>query len=110
MRLELAPTLIFQDHAVPQGTRLTGWAALVHALAIQAPVRHFSCVSERHVRGNQRRETPWTVFDKRYWPGNTLADHLSFALRHEPIDLLILKRLFEAAPKATVEDFVRAAA
>ena len=50
-----------------------------------------------------------TVFDKRYWAGDTFADQLTFALRHEHIDLLILKRIFDAAPEAEVEAFVRAA-
>jgi hypothetical protein len=110
MDIENAPPPTFQDQLVPEGTRLAGWAALVHALRIQAPARHLSCVSEKHVRGNQRQEGPWSVFDKRYWPGETFADHLGFALRHEPIDMLILKRVFDAVPQAEVEAFVRAAA
>ena len=43
------------------------------------------------------------------WPGDDFADHLSFALRHEDIDLLILKRVFEAVPQAEIEAIVRAA-
>ncbi len=88
---------------------LAGWAALVHALAIPAPVRRLSCVSEKHVSGSHRREGAWTIFDKRYWPGDTFAEHLSFALRHEDIDLLILKRVFEAVPEIEVAALVRAA-
>lgn len=99
----------FQENALPDGTKLAGWAALVHALSVNAPVRRPSCVSDKHVRGSQREEDPWHIFDKRYWPGDTFADHLSFALRHENIDLLILKRVFEAVPQADMEAFVRAA-
>jgi hypothetical protein len=109
MRLESAPITVFQENTVPGGTMLAGWAALVHALAIPAPVRRLSCVSEKHVSGSHRQEGPWTIFDKRYWPGDTFADHLSFALRHEDIDLLILKRVFEAVPEAEVAALVRAA-
>ena len=101
--------MIFRDNTIPDGSRLAGWAALVHALAIAAPVRRSSCVSEQYIRGNRRQEHAWTVFDKRYWPGDTLADHLAFALRHEDLDLLILKRVFEAAPQAEIEALVRAA-
>ena len=90
MRLEPAPIVIFQENTVPGGTRLAGWAALVHALAISVPVRRLSCVSEKHVSGSHRREGSWTVFDKRYWPGDTFADHLNFALRHEDIAILNL--------------------
>lgn len=109
MRLNPAPITVFQEKTVPDGTRLAGWAALVHALAIPGPVRRPSCVSEQHVRGSHREEGAWAVFDKRYWPGDDFADHLSFALRHEDIDLLILKRIFEAVPHAEIEAIVRAA-
>jgi len=109
MRLAPTPFAVFQEKTIPDGTRLAGWAALVQALALPGPVRRPSCVSEQHVRGSHREEGAWTVFDKRYWPGDTFADHLTFALRHEDIDLLILKRVFEAVPQAEVEAIVRAA-
>src|SRR5215471_1927012 len=109
MRLESAPVPVFQDNTIPAGCRLAGWAALVHALAIAVPVRRPSCVSVQHIGGSRRRGRAVAVFDKRYWPGDTFADHLTFALRHENLDLLILKRVFDAAPQAEIEAFVRAA-
>ena len=98
MKLSNEPTAVFQERTVPAGARLAGWAALVHSLKIQVPVRHPSFVSEQHIRGSRREEGLGTLFDKRYWPGESFADHLTFALRHEEIDLLILKRVFEAVP------------
>lgn len=109
MRLNLAPITAFQESVVPDDTRLVGWAGLVQALSIKAPVRRPNCVSDRHVRGSQREEGVWRVFDKRYWPGDSFADHLTFAFRHEDLDLLILKRAFEAVPPSAVEEIVRAA-
>ncbi|MBK9169563.1 MAG: Fic family protein [Bryobacterales bacterium] len=109
MELELDTIPVFQDKALPGDARLAGWAALTHALGIAAPVRRPACVSQHHVKGSHRREDEWLVFDKRYWPGETLADHLSFALRHEDIDLLILKRVFDAVPQDAIEAMVRAA-
>jgi hypothetical protein len=109
MQLEPDTIAIFQDRTVPDGTRLAGWAALTHALSIAAPVRRGACVSGQHVRGSHREEEGWTVFDKRYWPGDGLDDHLGFALRHEDIDLLIVKRVCDAAPAAAIEAMVRAA-
>ena len=108
MRLDLETPVSFQEELVPKGAQLAGLAALVQALGIQAPVRQSSCVSEKHIGGSQREEGGFRVFDKRYQPGNQLADHLTFALRHENIDLLILKRAFEAVPKAALEAYVRA--
>src|SRR5438445_7196849 len=109
MHLDTASTPIFQERTVPDGTKLAGWAALARAFAIRAPVRRPSCVSDKHVSGSRRQDGDWTVFDKRYWPGDTFADHLTFALRHERIDFLILKRVFDVAPPAEMEAFVRAA-
>lgn len=109
MNLTAADVPVFQEKTVPQGTKLAGWARLVQALGISAPVRSPACVSDQHVRGSSREEGPWRVFDKRYWPGETFADHLTFGLRHEGIDLLVLKRAFDAASREEVETMVRAA-
>ena len=107
LRLEAGGVSVFQERTVPAGSRLAGWSLLCHALRIAAPVRAPACVAELHIRGSSRREGEWHVFDKRYWPGDTFADHLSFALRHEEIDLLVLKRIFEAVPRREIEAFVR---
>jgi Fic/DOC family len=109
MRLEFETPMPFQGESVLKGTQLAGWAALVQALGLQAPVRRPSCVSEKHIRGSKREEGYWRVFDKRYQPGDQFTDHLAFGLRHENIDLLILKRAFNAAPKAALEEYVRSA-
>jgi hypothetical protein len=109
MRLEKPQTDIFQERMIPQGARLAGSAALVHELSIAAPVRRPSCVAEQHVSGSRRREAEWTVFDKRYWPGDSFADHLTFFLRHDDADFLVLRRIFEAVPQTEVEALVRAA-
>ncbi len=107
MLLKLETPVSFHDEIVPKGTQLAGWAALVQALDLQAPVRRPSCVSEKHIGGSQREEGGFRVFDKRYQPGNQFTDHLAFALRHENINLLILKRAFEAASKADLEEYAR---
>ena len=58
----------FQDEPLPEGASLAGWAALVSAFGIPAPVRNPTCISKRHVRGNVRADGIWQVYDKRYWP------------------------------------------
>jgi len=107
MLLKLETPASFQDEIVPKGTQLAGWAALVQALGLQAPVRQPSCVSRKHIGGSRREQGRFRIFDKRYQPGDQFADHLAFALRHENIDLMILKRAFEAEPKADLEEYVR---
>ena len=100
---------IFQERTVPRDTRLAGWAALVETFHIQVPVRAPTAVSKQHIKGSRRVEGEWTVLDKRYWPGESVADQLDFALRNEYLDLLVLKRLFQAIPQETVTAFVTSA-
>ena len=109
MRLQKSDAGPFQHRTIPLNTRLVGAAALVTGLSITAPVRRPSCVANHHVSGSRRRDGAWTVFDTRYWPGDEFADHLAFILKHEDIDLLVLKRIFDAVPQATVEALVRTA-
>ena len=109
MELDFQAPLAFQDRRVPKSTRLAGWAALAHGLGIQAPVRRPSGVAEGYVSGSHRTEDGWRIFDKRYWPGHKVTDHLTFALRHELLDLLVLKRVFDAIPAAVLTAFVREA-
>jgi hypothetical protein len=73
MRLELILAHTFQENLVPEKTKLVGWAALVQAMSLKAPVHKPSCVSDKHVRGSQREEGIWRVFDKRYWPGDNVT-------------------------------------
>jgi hypothetical protein len=108
VKLEKPVKGVFQDRSVPAGTRLAGLSALSHELAIAAPVRWPSAVSEQYVSGSRRQVDGWAIFDKRYWPGDSFTGHLTFALRHEHIDLLILKRIFDAAPQTEIEALVRA--
>jgi hypothetical protein len=107
MQLNGSQVAYFQDMPAPAGTELAGWAALVHTLGFKAPMREPSCISEKHVGGSQRMDGPWRVFDKRYKAGGDVTDHLTFALRHEAIDLLVFKRALEAVPAEAITDFVR---
>jgi len=109
MKLDLDPPATFRDRFIPKGARLAGMAALVHGLDVAAPVRRLCAVAAGHVRGSTREEDGWTVFDKRYWPGETVTDHLRFALRHEWFDPLVLKRVFDSLPPADMAAFIRAA-
>lgn len=107
MKLDLKPQLPFQDTLLPKETTLAGYAALVQAFDIQAPVRSPVCVSEHHIRGSMRHDGSWQIYDKRYRPNeDTLAAHLAFALKQEELDLLILKRLFDIVPADAIKAYV----
>lgn len=109
MKLAIEQPAFFREEPVPENARLAGWAALVHALAIDAPLRRFSCVSEKHVGGTRRIAGKWAIHDKRFAPDDTINGHLAFALRHEIIDLLVLKRVFLAIDAQVIIALVREA-
>lgn len=99
----------FQERTVPAEAKLCGWAYLVQTYRIEAPVRNPSVVSSQHVKGTRRVEAGWHVFDKRFWPGDSFGDQLGFALRHENLDLLVLKRIFDAVLPSTMEEYIQSA-
>jgi len=99
----------FQGEMLPDGTRLIGLSALVCALKVDVPVRTICSVSKRHVLGGCKVDDQWKVFDKRFFLGDTFGDHLTFALKHENIDLLVLKRVFDAIAPEEMELYVKSA-
>lgn len=108
MSLQLERVTYFQHEPIPDHAQLAGWSALVQGLEISVPVRHPSCVSTRHIKNSIRETSHWRIFDKRYAPAATTLDHLIFALRHESIDLLVLKRALERIPPEDLCSFIRA--
>lgn len=107
MKLDIGNPSYLQNELVPEGTRPAGFAAIVHAFSVRAPVRTAAAISHQHVSGNRRQDGIWEVYDKRYQPDDTLEGHLGFALRHEPIDLLVLKRILDAVPEEALIAFIR---
>lgn len=97
-----------QYEQVPNNTNIAGWAAIVQHLGVDAPLRRFACISEKHVSGNRRTEGNWEIFDKRYMPEDSLTSQLNFAFRHELIDPLIMKRVFDLFPEKELTEFIRA--
>ena len=101
---------IFQERHVPARAQLAGYTALAQAFAVDAPVRHPACVSANFVKGERVLVDGWTVHDRRAMPAdNDFAGHLAFALRNERVDLLLLRRIFEASGPTPVEEYVRSA-
>ena len=107
MRLELGTPASFQGALIPKASQLAGFAALAQALGLQAPVRRPCCVAAKHIGGGRRKQGGFHIFDKRYRPRDRVIDHLTFALRYENIDLLVLKRIFKSLSRAVLEDGIR---
>jgi len=83
-----------------------GYAALVDALDLSVPLpRRLTCVSPK----NQRlKEDGVSIMSNSAWPGDTVIDHLVFALKYEGVNLRVLKRAFLKTGPAEITDYVQA--
>lgn len=84
---------VFHERSTPEQGYLVGYAALLHAYDLQVPLPDLlSIISHKH----KQYVTPhWRVFTPRHRPNDTLMGHLTFAFKHEGIELSLLKKLFE---------------
>ncbi len=85
--------------------RLAGYAALIEQYDLDViPNWHTSVVT---IRGIHRIDSLGgiikEVYPSRYWPGETLGDHLEFALKYDGTNLAILASLFQ---KVSEDDFL----
>ncbi len=83
---------VFHERILPESGYLVGYAALMnlYELPIVAPDL-LSMISNKH---KQYQTDLWKVFTPRHMPEDTLAGHLTFALKYEGIELGLLKQLF----------------
>ena len=99
------PVTVFHGRALPERATPAGYAALIDAFGLRAPLpRTLSATSERH---RVKNEPGWRILTPRHAPSPDLEGHLTFALKYEGLDLAILKRLFAAVPPAEIEAIVR---
>ncbi len=106
MKLPSKKTSFFQDRHIPANTSLLGYSALVQAFDVQAPVRHPSCLLASRTLHGRKQQEDWIVFDNKYAVDETVEGHLVFAVKHENLDLLVLKRIFDSIPEKVVENYV----
>lgn len=96
---------VFHERSTPEEGYLTGYAALMHAYDLQAPLPDLlSIISHKH---KQYTTPEWRVFTPRHRPEDTLMGHLTFAYKYEGIDLGLLKKLFEKIPAHELAEFIK---
>ena len=78
---------------------------MIDAYDLNVPLpRRLSATGERH---RFLAQAGWRIYSPSYAPPPSLAGHLTFALKHEGLDLAVLKRLFAATGPAPIEAMVR---
>lgn len=101
------PVSLFRGRSLPESEAwLAGYAALIHTFDLKGPLpEKLAAISHQHKRYDTHE---WSIYTPRYKPEDTLESHLTFALKHEGIDLLILKLLFQTIDPHAIEAWVRA--
>lgn len=75
------------------GATFAGYAALILGHELKVPAPDFLCaIRTKHTQCTRDR---WRLYTPRHKPEDTLKGHLTFALKHEGVDLAVLKALFE---------------
>jgi Fic/DOC family len=100
------PVTIFHGSRLPERATPVGYAALidVHELRVPMP-RTLSAIGPRH---KEYEQDGWHIYTPRHAPLASLEGHLTFALKYEGLDLLVLKALFQATGPESIEAIVKA--
>ncbi|MFP4432641.1 MAG: Fic family protein [Spirochaetaceae bacterium] len=106
----------FRDIPLPVSLAPAGYASIIATDVPDVPIPYTLCgvVGNHHPPADPKYSAGgsprvgWRLFSPRYYPGDTLADHLTFALKYEGVNLIVLKALFSEIDAAVVQAFVRA--
>jgi hypothetical protein len=100
------PITVLHERRLPERATPAGYAALVDAYSLDAPIPLTLCATG--TRHKTLASDGWRILTPRHAPQATLEGHLTFALKHEGLNLAVLKRLFLAVPSAELAALVRA--
>ncbi|PHR56552.1 MAG: cell filamentation protein Fic [Arcobacter sp.] len=84
----------FQSEVLPQNCSLIGYSWLLEHFCISLPLRVLSCISSKRLKVQTIKKGSWIVYDAQLMFEEDSFSHLEFALKHETIDLLLLKSIF----------------
>ncbi len=94
----------FHGRALPESGRPAGYAALVEKYKLPVPLpSRLTAIAERHVKASTEE---WQILTPRHQPADTLAGHLTFALKWEGVELGILGALFKTVKAEEIAQIV----
>ena len=99
-------TLIFRERRLPEIATPIGYAALIEIYKLRVPLP----MMLRAIGGHHKtyKKENWEILTPRHCPESSLEGHLVFALKHEGVDLGVLKKLFEEVSPTKIEGMVSA--
>ena len=100
------PIGVFRERHLPETAQPVGYAALIWAYDLSVPLpRNLTAIGSRH---RFIEQDGWRILSPRYLPDATLEGHLTFALKHEGLDLAVLKTLFAKTGPDAIAELVKA--
>lgn len=89
--------------------RLAGYSELIARYGLdEFPNWHRSFVSRSNLHKiDSRAGITVETYPSRYWPGESLGDHLEFSLKYDGVNLTVLSSIFEQAPKAELLKYIK---
>lgn len=91
---------IFDHYPVPAGVTYAGYAFLISDYDLKVPLPDMvSGIGTKHKNFTVEN---WRIFTPRYAPRHTLYGHLTFALKHEGVNLAVLNALLKTISPADI--------
>lgn len=98
--------ITFHNKTAPEPGALVGYAALIDTYKLKVPAPDIiALISKKHKRYTTDE---WEVYTPRHAPADTLAGHLTFALKYEGVDLCVLKSLFSVVSANEIRGIIEA--
>ncbi len=90
-------------------SRPAGYAYLLDRLGLTGmPHWHTSFVSSSGARISKVQDSAThDIYPTRYWPGETVGDHLEFALKYDGVNLGLLAQIFEHVSQKELTEYIK---
>lgn len=96
---------VFHNRLAPEPGLIVGYGALIIKYCLKVPIPDtLSIISDKHKRYSTEE---WEVFTPRHAPNDSLVGNLTFALKHEGVDLGVLKGVFSSVAVDDIEYIVK---
>ncbi len=96
---------VFHGRSAPETGKIAGYAAIIDALELPAPLPHTLALISNKTRRYEK--DGWKVFTPRHQPEDSLYKQLVFALKYEGINLLLFKSLFSKLGSQEVKELLQ---
>jgi len=91
-------SLAYHGEILPKSTQAIGYTWLIEHFKLDLPLRELCCISNIRLNTQKEQKGKWSIFDAQVKYEDTITGHLEFAIKHENIDLLILKSILNITP------------